>query len=223
MFSTLKYLSMSVSSISDFCFDRYINPHFRQLERLVCLSLNLSGKNRLDLPHLKVLALHLIQVDIEPIELQLPSLQIFLTNESATSFKFSHPQTLTHLAIKDDHELVGQFINLEFLSCFRYPNALELILPSLPKLKSVRFAGLIATGFIVSFGIMDFNAVNEKAKELNRRSDLEFTGYQVTDNAPPKIKWYYLVFGLLAPQVYSQILRSTRIFGNVDKLTICIT
>ena len=121
MFSRLKCLSISLSSISDFCFDRFINCHFRQLERLEAFALTLKTKNCLNLPHLKTLSLHFLRIDIKPIELHLPSLLHFLSNESVVSFHFSHPESLTHLLASNDKS-IGQFVHLRYLSCHYFSN-----------------------------------------------------------------------------------------------------
>ena len=121
MFSKLKSMFISLYSIDNFCFEKYINPNFRQLEQLFCFDMRL-GKTNLSLPNLKVLSLFSLTISPIKMRLELPIMYKFLTNSSLRSFKFTHPESITHLLSPDDHESIVLLSNLEYFSCRGFSN-----------------------------------------------------------------------------------------------------
>lgn len=193
MFSRLKCLSISLSSIPDFCFDRFINPHFGQLERLEACALILKTKNCLYLPHLKTLSLHFLRIDIKPIELQLPSLRQFLSNESVVSFRFAHPQLLTHLLTRNDQS-IGQFVHLKHLSCYNFTNHARNTLLNFPELEMIYYG----SNFTDSFGRGGFSDFSQTLKDLGRLDDFCLCDCSPSDYSACKKKiwlrmWAYLL------------------------------
>lgn len=141
MFSRLKSMLISLPSISEFRFENYINPFFRQLEELAFLDLNLGAtleQTCLNLPHLKTLSIHGFRMIARPIKLELPSLHQFSTNRTIDFFEFAHPETVTHMFLSEDDESIVQFVNLECLSCCIY-NHESVIFSALTKLKRIHY------------------------------------------------------------------------------------
>ena len=133
MFAGLKSMYLSFESINNFSFEKYINPHFPQLERLTCFGLSL-GKTCLSLANLKVLSLQ--PLANAPIRLDLPSMYQLSTDLSLDAFEFVHPQTVTHLILPYDHESIARLANLEYFFCSRLVHE-SVTLSNLTKLKEI--------------------------------------------------------------------------------------
>ena len=136
MFAGLKSMFISLKSIDNFCFEKYVNPHFPQLEQFSCLGLKL-GKTCLSLVNLKVLSLfELSRSPGNQMRLELPSMYKLLTDLSLDAFEFAHPQTVTHLLLFDDHESIARLTNLECFSCAQLVNE-STTFSNLVKLKEI--------------------------------------------------------------------------------------
>lgn len=117
MFSGLKSMFISLPTIRNFCFRRYINPYFGDLEQLSCHGLNLT-QTCLSLASLKILNLFLLKIDFDqPIRLEVPNMYKFSTDSSIDSFEFVYPQSVTHLHLQCDHKSIVRLFNLEYFSC----------------------------------------------------------------------------------------------------------
>ena len=140
MFFKVRSMFISLSTINDFCFEKYINSHFPQLEQLSCLNLNQSKQTCLSLPKLKMLSF-LGQTRPNPltgrrIRLKLPSMYKLVSSESLGSFEFVHPQSVTHLFLMTDHKSIVRLVNLEYFSCHQLLNE-SITFSCLTKLKEI--------------------------------------------------------------------------------------
>lgn len=160
MFSRLRSMFISLPSISNFRFEEHINPFFGQLEELNCLGLNL-GETFLSLSHLKTLSMHGLRINVKPVKLELPSLRQFLTSSYLSSFEFTHPQSVTHMLLREDHQSIVQFVNLEYLSCMTYHHE-SAIFGALTKLKRIHYDN------IKEIQTKDFAAVHRTKQNSGR-------------------------------------------------------
>lgn len=80
--------------------------------------------------------MHELKFNVKPVRLDLPSLYKISTSSDLSSFEFTHPHTVTHLVLEEDHESIVQFVNLEYLKCMVYHHEWT-ILPALSKLKEL--------------------------------------------------------------------------------------
>lgn len=136
MFSKVKWMFLSFNWINPFCFQKYINPYFQQLEELHCFRLPL-GEACLSLPNLRVLSLNPHGKRFEKrIRLELPNLYKFVSISSLDEFEFVYPQTVTHLFSYDDHESIIQLSNLEYFNCCEVKNEF-ITLSNLSSLKEL--------------------------------------------------------------------------------------
>ena len=135
MFSTLKSLFISFNSIPNFRFEKYINPHFPQLEQFSCMDMNVRT-TCLSLPNLKVLSLFSSHNAFTKIRLELPNMYKFVTNLSLDLFEFTHPWSVTHLFLSEDDESIVRLSNLEYFSCERLRYE-WIIFSKLVKLKEI--------------------------------------------------------------------------------------
>lgn len=139
MFSRVKLMFISLNSIENFCFQKYINPYFTELEQIFCCDLNLR-RTCLSLPNLKVLSLFTRSSPVGiSIRLELPNVYKLLTNLKLDLFEFVYPQSVTQLLSHDDHESIARLSNLEYFSCSNFDHE-SVTLFNLPKLKEIHYS-----------------------------------------------------------------------------------
>lgn len=137
MFSRLKSMFLSLYLINDFCFEKYINPHFPILEQFSCFLLRPSRTTRLRLPNLKELSLIFLHLWHDTrIRLEVPNMYKFVTDSRLEMFEFVHPQSVTHLFLKNDDESIVRLSNLEYFSCHQLLNE-SATFSGLAKLKEI--------------------------------------------------------------------------------------
>ena len=169
MFSRVKSMFISFVSVENFCFEKFINPHFPQLEQLSCIRLNLSRKTCLiSLPNLRVLfLLGIWRMEYgfwrsKRIRLELPRMYKLVSSESLYSFQFVYPQAVTHLYSGDDHESISRLTNLEYFSCFKLRNE-SVTFCNLPKLKEIHLYSFFQKNPTKRFAV-----INQTRKRLGR-------------------------------------------------------
>ena len=206
MFAKLKLMFISLPSINNFRFEEYINPYFDQLEELACLGMSF-GKTCLSLSKLKVLSMHGLRINSNTIKLELPSLYKFLTGGKLSIFEFVHPQSVTHLFLKEDDKSIVQFENLKYLTCIWYTNE-SVIFSNLSKLEEIHY------DCVEAIQSVDFAAV-QKAKQSAGRNEIKiivlginYEDYRLqnsTDITLRRLVQHYLAGKLNSPRILSFI------------------